>query len=91
MRASLEVLFGNLTLWFALGMTFVGFPIQIRKHYIEKKAAVSMTLILLAIAVYVSRFVYGILIKSPYIAIPDFFGIIFSIVIIYQILHYRKP
>ena len=91
METSPEVLFGNLTLFFAMAMTFVGFPSQIWKQYREKKSGVSMPLALLATAVYASRFCYGTTIKSWYIATPDFFGLLFSMVVIYQIHHYKEP
>ncbi len=88
----MENLFGSLTLVLAVTMVVIALPSQIRKNYRERKCGLSFLMVLLPLGVYISRTCYAILIKSWYIVVPDFLGVIFSAVLLAQFLYYRnKP
>ena len=86
----MQHLLGSLTLVFAVAMVFIGLTSQIRKNSQERKCGLSIWMITLPLAVYLSRVGYAICIKSVYILIPDIFGVIFSAIILVQHFKYRK-
>ncbi len=86
----METIFGSLTLIFSLATAFVGFPSQIAKNHREKRCGLSLPMLILPLAVFVSRAVYAVNISSWYIAIPDFFGIVLITILLWQHIAYRS-
>lgn len=86
----MERIFGSLTMVLALLMIGIGFPLQIIKHYKEKRCGISFLLVVLPIGVYALRLAYGLTIRSWYIAIPDLMGTVLSFVMLVQFFLYRK-
>lgn len=86
----MESIFGSLTLILSLAAALIGFPSQIRKNHKEKRCGISFLLIVLPMAVFISRAIYAVSISSWYIAIPDFLGIVLMLVLLMQFILYRK-
>lgn len=86
----MEAIFGSITMFLSLAAALIGFPSQIRKNYSEKRCGISFPLIVLPLAVFVSRAIYASSIGSWYIAIPDFLGIVLMLVLLVQFIMYRR-
>lgn len=86
----MEKLLGSITMFFAITMVVIALPSQIHKNYQEKKCGLSLLMVVLPFAVYVSRACYAVLISSWYIAVPDFIGVILSALLLMQFCIYRK-
>ncbi len=70
----------------AIAMVVIAFPKQIIKNHKDNRVGITLWLVILPLGVYTSRAVYGLLIGSKYIMIPDVLGVIFSSVLLYQCL-----
>jgi len=86
----MENVFGSLTLIVGVFMVFIALPSQIVKNYREKQCGLSFFMVFLSLCVYFFRFCYAITIESYYILIPDTPGVIFSAILMYQFMRYRK-
>jgi energy-coupling factor transporter transmembrane protein EcfT len=86
----MESLFGTMTMVLAISMVVIALPSQIVKNSREKKCGLSMWMVLLPLAVYMSRTCYAMQIKSWYIVVPDVLGVIFSIIIFVQFFVYKQ-
>jgi hypothetical protein len=86
----MEKFFGNATMTLAILMVFIGLLSQIKKNRADGKCGMSFWMVILPLSVYVCRVGYAATIGSWYIFVPDSFGVIFSIVILFQFFLYRK-
>ena len=83
-------LFGSITMFLAIIMVVIAFPSQIKKNHKEKKCGFSFLMVILPLAIYVSRTIYSVMIKSWYIMIPDILGILVSSILLVQFFWYRR-
>jgi len=72
-------------------MVLIGFPAQILKHYREKRFGFSGAMILIPLILYFCRINYSVLIRAWYVLVPDAFGFLMIIVLMFQFFLYRKP
>ncbi len=86
----MQDLFGTMTMIFAIAMVFVGLTAQVIKNAREKRCGNPLTLIVLALAVYLSRTGYAITIESYYILIPDMAGSLLGFISLFQWFYYRN-
>lgn len=77
---------GFITMALSIIMAVIALPKQIVKNHRDNRVGIDWGLIALAFGVYASRAVYGFLIGSYYIMIPDVLGVIFSSILLYQLL-----
>ena len=82
----MEHVIGMITMVLAIAMAVIALPKQIVKNHKDNRVGIDWWLVALALGVYASRAVYGLLIGSYYIMIPDVFGTIFSSILLYQLL-----
>lgn len=76
---------GTLTMILAVAMALIALPRQIVKNHRENRVGIDAWIIMLSFGVYSLRAVYGFLIESYYIMIPDVTGAFFSSVLIFQV------
>jgi hypothetical protein len=86
----IEVILGQTLMIVGLIITFIAFPSQIIKNYKDKKFGISIFLILCGIAIYSLRIPYTLIRNDYYILIPDVFGFLIHMVLLYQYFIYRK-
>ncbi len=86
----MEQVLGYLVSTLALAVILIGFPSQILKNYKEKRFGMSILLVALGCLLLVSRIGYTILRKDYFILVPDFISLLVHVVLLYQILLYRK-
>jgi len=84
----IENIFGSITMTLGIAMTVIALPSQIRRNRAKKTCGLTLFMIVLPLLVYISRATYALMIKSFFIVIPDIFGIMFSLVLLYQKIHY---
>lgn len=82
----MEHFIGLVTMVLAIAMAVIALPSQIVKNHKDNRVGIDWGLVVLALGVYASRALYGLLIGSYYIMIPDVFGVIFSSILLYQLL-----
>ncbi len=87
---TLKELSGLATLIFGISMVLFGLTAQVLKNRREKRCGNPLVLALLALAVYISRAIHALTIKSFYIMIPDLIGIALSFIMVYQFIKYKK-
>jgi hypothetical protein len=86
-------IFGLLTMIFATIMALVAFPIQIRKHYLDKKVGLHWSLIVLSFLIYFFRAMFALTADAGiiwFIFVSDAIGSIASAIIIWQLFYYHK-
>ena len=81
-------MFGRSTLIFAILMVFFGLSSQVLKNYHQHECGLSFLMVILPLAVYVSRSLYSFTIKSWYIFVPDVIGVILSLILLTQYILY---
>ncbi len=86
----MEQVLGYLVSTLALAVILIGFPSQILKNYKEKRFGMSILLVALGCLLLVFRIGYTILRKDYFILVPDFISLLVHVVLLYQILLYRK-
>lgn len=82
----MENIIGTITMVLAIAMAVIALPKQIVKNHRDNRVGIDWWLVALALGVYASRAVYGLLIGSYYIMIPDVCGTVFSSILLYQFL-----
>jgi hypothetical protein len=87
---TIETIFGYLTLVSALIMTSIGLPSQIWRNYKTKTSGLALILLIITLAVYVSRVTYTSIRQDYFILIPDCIGLICSIVLCVQHFRYKN-
>ena len=81
---------GFLGMLLQLGMVGYGMPVQILAVYTAKSgAALSIQFFALGLCSSVAWLIHGIRNKNKYIALPQVPAIIFSLVIVSQVVYYR--
>ena len=83
---SAEDLFGWTTLVLTIAMVAIAVPKQIIMNHDAGKAGITLLLVVLPLAVYISRIIYAWIIGSFYIVIPDIVGVLSNGVLLYQAL-----
>ncbi|MDD3531172.1 MAG: hypothetical protein PHV99_01075 [Candidatus Pacebacteria bacterium] len=79
-------LVGVVTMILAGAMALIALPRQIVKNHRDNRVGIDWWIIVLSFGVYASRALYGFLIGSYFIMVPDILGTIFSSVLLYQLL-----
>ena len=79
----------NITFIAAMAMIFIALPLQIKRQY-TNKTTVHITLAFLPLIVYGCRAVATALDHIWYVAIPDAFGAILSLVFVVQYFMYYR-
>lgn len=82
----MEHVIGLTTMILAVAMVVIALPKQIIKNHKDNRVGITLWLVILPLGVYASRAMYGLLIGSKYIMIPDVLGVLFSSVLLYQSL-----
>ena len=82
----MEHVIGFTTMILAMAIAIIALPAQILKNHREKRVGISWWVIVLAFGVYASRALYGFVIGSYYIMLPDFLGTFFSAILAFQAL-----
>lgn len=80
----MEHFFGWAAMLLAITMSIIGLPSQILKSHEDKRVGLSSWMALIVFGVYTCRAIYGFLIGSYYIMLPDLLGSIFSTVLLFQ-------
>jgi len=80
---------GTITMVLAVAMVVIALPKQISKVAREKKCGLDLTMILLPLGVYVTRFCYAVAVESWYIAVPDFLGVVFLVKLLLQYRQFK--
>lgn len=80
----METFFGLGTLFLATIMVFVALPQQIIKNHNDRKSGLTVLLSVMVLSVYIFRAGYSFLLSKWFIMVPDCFGIIFSLMLLYQ-------
>ncbi len=85
-----EKIFGTATMIATIAMVFIGIPAQFIKNRREQRSGVPLSAAILSVFVFLLRICYSITISSYYLLIPDLFGIVLAVAILWQCWHYRN-
>lgn len=85
-----EYYLGILLMIVSTMVVFITFPSQAYKNFKTKRFGISLILVLFGVSVYLLRIPYTFIREDYFILIPDIFGLLIHMVLIYQFFIYRK-
>ncbi|MEK7613427.1 MAG: hypothetical protein AAB439_00945 [Patescibacteria group bacterium] len=86
----IEVVLGYALMFMSLLVVFFAFPSQVWKNHKDKKFGISLILVLFGIGIYSLRIPYTFIREDYFILIPDIFGLLVHLILIYQFFLYRR-
>lgn len=86
----LESIIGKFLMIVSLLVVFFAFPSQAWKNYTEKRFGISIILVSFGLAIYLLRIPYTFIRNDYYILIPDIFGLLVHLLLLWQFFKYRK-
>jgi len=87
---TIQNVLGSLVTILGIAMILIGIRAQIKKNKDEERCGQPLSLIILALAVFICRGLYALSIGTYFIFIPDAIGAVFSGIILRQYFKYRK-
>lgn len=79
---------GTITMWIGIGMTSIGFPVQIYENWQKQQCGISVVIVLFAFSVYLIRIPYSISKRAWYLVPPDMIAFISIVIVAIQYIIY---